>query len=330
MVGLPLLAGCQPQGPEAQYSNYLTRLGRTLSVDVPVVNYQALTRPPRSGQLRLDIPSSSLDGLDFLALRGCAVQVTIGKRNSSLGRLASASQRLLLELEYLQLAPKCISYLQQHKRATLADTLEQAWQMKRLQLPALIFNATLASAEYRAFWQTPATPGAYPAATSSQVISALLAINSHVGRWLSGDYQADNREFEILLGEVAGGDGGALLQGLARQQEWLAAADVMLEQRMARGPLCSPGIRPAAADILPNIIRKYFIGELQTRAASLGRRYHELLPPIESLEKLLTHALPVNYLDWQSDRNTRFATLVGAPRRHVKQIMAVQQPCIKA
>ena len=45
---------------------------------------------------------------------------------------------------------------------------------------------------------------------------------------------------------------GALLQALAAQHAALAAADRVGQERMERGPLCSPDIRPAAADILPN------------------------------------------------------------------------------
>ena len=331
MVGIAttcLLVACQPQGPEARFQNYLSRLGRTLSVDVPTVNPPMLPRAPRTGQLQIDIQPGSLDALDFLALSGCAVQVTIGKRNSSLGRLARPSQRLLLELEYLQLAPQCIIYQREQDRNALADTLEQAWKLKRQQLPALIFNATLGGEEYRALWHTPVTTGLYPHGTSSQVITALEAINGQIRRWLAGDYQAHNRDFEILLSEVAAGDGGVLLKALAIQDAWLSAADTILAERMAKGPLCTASTRPAAATILPNVIRKYFIGEIQADAASLGRRYHTLLPPAAALEDLLNATLPQLYRDWQSTRNARFAQLMGAPRRHVEQLKLIQQPCI--
>jgi hypothetical protein len=75
------------------------------------------------------LPPGKLGALDFLAISGCEVQVTIGKRNSSLGRMAKESQRLLLELEYLALAPECIDYQRRQGRSGVADTLEQAWQL---------------------------------------------------------------------------------------------------------------------------------------------------------------------------------------------------------
>jgi hypothetical protein len=157
--------------------------------------------------------------MDFLALSGCAVQATIGKRHSNLGRMARDSQRLLLALEYLRLAPRCITYQRQRNAAPLADTLERAWQLQRQQLPALIFNATLGGAEYRALWHTPAhTPGeSRPGAGVSRTSSALVAINDHTRRWLAGDYQAGNRDFEILLSTVASDDNGSMAWDLTAQ-----------------------------------------------------------------------------------------------------------------
>ena len=322
-----LLSACQAENPDAVYQNYLTRLGRTLDIEPPPRVAASVARPPRPAQLKLPLTPSSLDALDFLAISGCAVQVTIGKRNSSLGRMARASQHLLLELEYLALAPQCISYQREQGNTPIADTLQQAWQQKRQQLPSLIYNATLASVEFRHFWRRPTAQIDYPATPDSQVITALEAINAHALRWLAGDYHADNHQFELLLADVAGGDGGELTQALTRQSRWLQAADELLQQRMARGPLCKAGLRPAAAEILPKVVQKYFIGEIQPQSAILGRRYHALIPAIRQLENLLLDTLPAPYLEWQQARMMQLDTFQAAPLRHVEKIKLLQQPC---
>ena len=327
LLALVLGSGCQSDNPDVIYQNYLARLGRTLEVPAAQPVLAVIERPPRPGQLKLELAASSLNALDFLSVSGCAVQVTIGKRNSSLGRMARDSQRLLLALEFLQLAPECIAYQRQQDNGAVADTLEDAWRLKRQQLPALIFNATLASEEYRSFWRSPEVRTGRPTTAGGQVITALEAINKHASRWLAGDYQADNREFEILLSQVAGGDGGALLKALARQSGWLAAADTLVLQRLARGPLCAPGFRPAAADILPNVIHKYFIGEIQPQSAALGRRYHELLPVVAELENILGAATPQPYREWQQARIAQLESFYAAPLRHVEQLKALQDPC---
>lgn len=168
--------------------------------------------PPPSA-LRLELAGDHLDRLDFLALSGCALQATLGRRSSRLGVRARDSQRLLLDLEYLRLAPACIDFQRARGDRALATALEQAGALKRRQLPAAIYNATLGSDEYREFWQRPAlAPADEPGGGAS---AGLQAISNQARRWLAGDWRADNREFEILLGEVGSGAGAALLHAPA-------------------------------------------------------------------------------------------------------------------
>jgi len=326
-MALGLLLACQPSGPDAPFETYLSMLGATLSVAPPNPQLTRTSPPPLAESVQLDIPASHLDGLDFLALSGCTLQATVLKRNSSLGRAAKPSQRLLLELEYLDRAPACISHLRGGNNDTLADLLEETWQQQQAQLPALIFNATLGSDEYRAFWLAAPAPGQYPRVSRRATAVALAAINKQTRRWLDGDYQAQNRALELLLSEVAGGDAGALLQALSRQDDWLATANLMLKQRAVHSPLCLAEKRDAAAAILPTVMRKYFIGVLEPRAARLDRRYHQLLPPIAALEAQLAAVLPQPYRHWMDDRNQRFVILATAPHRHLDQLDHVPQVC---
>jgi hypothetical protein len=255
------------------------------------------------------------------------VQVTIGKRNSSLGRMARDSQRLLLELEYLRLAPECIRYQRGEGNTDIADTLQGAWELKRRQLPALVFNATLGGDEFREFWRGGSPDADYPDTAGSEVITALEAVGVLVEQWLSGDYHADNWGFEVLLSRIATGDGGQLLDALAAQDAWLAAADAMVAARRQRGPLCRPGFRPEAVTILDNVISRFFIGELQPGAAALGSRYHELLPGLRSLEAQLATVIPGHYARWQEQRDDQLDRFAAAPRRHVEQLKALRAPC---
>jgi hypothetical protein len=326
---LLFLCACQEKGLDSALENYVQRLATTLGLSEGGFTPSTTTtsHPPRTGKLQLNLPSSSVDTLDFMSLSGCAVQITIGKRNSSLGKMARPSQRLLLELEYLRLAPACIDSLRSGNKTELANTLAQSWEQKKTQLPSLIFNATLGSEEYRAFWLPAPEAGGYPPVSSSAVISALGSLNHKIRRWKDGDYRANNREFEVLLGEVAGGDGGALLQSLARQDDWLNQANRLLQLRMGKGPLCAPGVRHEAADILPNITQKYFIGEIQPGAAQMERRVYDLIPPITTLEELLTPVLPATYQSWKTERDRLLASARLAPRRHVARLKEILQPC---
>lgn len=322
-----VLMGCSEPDLDGQYTSYLGRLENTLGENAQLLPPSHSPRPPRVGKLQHNLATRSVDPLDFMALHGCALQVNIGKRNSSLGRLAKPSQKLLLDLEYLRLAPTCIEHLTKLGKSTLADAVNKAGILKREQLPKTIFNATLGGEEFRAFWQARPTPGLYPPVASSEVLTALASLHQHTKRWLEDDYRADNQAFEILLSQVAGGDGGALLQSLARQRDWLDEANRMLSKRRKRGPLCAPGIRHDAADVLPKVVQKFFVGEIQPQAASMERRLYQLLPAIDALEQTLAAALPDRYQRWQTARNALLETARAAPANHVAHIKTLLDDC---
>ncbi len=323
-VLIVLLAGCADPGPGAAFETYLSRLERPLETAAPDWEPAASPRPPRPAKLRIPIAPGRLDAIDFLALRGCELQVTVGKRNSSLGRLAPPSQQLLLELEFLRLAPACVQHLESEGRDELAAELDAALVSKRRALPARIYNATLATEEFRSLWQTPQGLGDYPGATSSAPISALDAINALVTRWLGGNYTVDNRDFEILLSEVAKGDAGALMMALNLQRAGLSAANEMLQ---ARGRLCEGSLVPAEVDIFRTVVEKFFIRGIQPWSASLGQREHGLLPPVRDLEARLAAVLPEPYREWQSQRDTALDAATDAPRGHVQAVQAVLEDC---
>jgi len=322
-----LLSGCADPGSEAVFDTYLNRLERPLGTPAPTWEPAPTPRPPRPAQLHIPIARERLGALDFLALRGCELQVTIGKRNSSLGRLAAPSQTLLLELEFLRLAPACIQYLEDEGREALAAELAAALDNKRRGLPERIYNATLATEEFRALWKPPYELKDYPKKTSSAPVSALAAINAHVKRWLAGDYRADNRDFEILLSEVAKGDAGSLLAALSLQEAGLEAASAMLRSVEERGGLCKGSLVPPEVDIFKNVVEKFFIRGVQPRAASLGSRGHDLLPPVHSLEAQLESVLPVAYREWRTQRDAALAASRSAPRKHVEQVQGLLEQC---
>jgi hypothetical protein len=321
------LLGCGRPGYEAQLQNYLERLARPLGAKADAPGAGQTPSPPRAESLQLTVDGAKLDGLDFLRLRGCALQTTIARRNSSLGRIAPPSQRLLLELAFLRDAPECIRHLESEGSEQLALLLRESATLKRAQLPALIFNATLGTREYRDFWRAASSLGDYPTQTSSLVVTALEQINEDAARWLSGDYAADERRFELALSEIARGDGGELLTALLRQSAYLSSANQLIDEKLKRGALCTKGRVPAAAPILRTVTQKFFITEVQATAAKLNQRYHALLNPIEQLENLLDPVFPSDYQVWRSARNDALTKGSEAPARHVYQLQSLLGSC---
>lgn len=326
---IALLSGCGSGGPEARLSSYLERLARPLGQRTSSLASPTLVLAPRAEALRLIIEGDSLDGLDFLRLRGCALQTTVARRNSSLGRVAPPSQRLLLELAFLRDAPACIEKLRDEGKGPLAGLLAATMSSKQEQLPALIFNATLGNVEYREFWRENNRSSDYPARTSSLVVTALEQVAGDAQRWLSGDYRVNERSFELALSDIARGDGGSLRAALRLQTIALEQGNRMIERRLSEGNLCQGGLRPDAAPILRTVVQKYFVGTVQPWSASLNQRYHQLLPPLLALEALLKQDLPRDYLSWRMVREAEMQQALGAPARHVKRLQDLLGSCYR-
>lgn len=329
LLGILLIAlsACGETGGERFLERYVERLERPLGKSISTPAARTIPRPPRAEALQITLAGADLDGLDFLRLRGCALQNTVARRNSSLGRMAPPSQRLLLELAFLRQAPACIRYQRDKGNGDLAALLAKAMQQKERQLSALIFNATLASPEYRDFWRPPGRLGTYPEQTGSRVITALEQIEGDARRWLSGDYDADGTAFELALSDIATGDGGELLTALEAQASVLGAANGAIDQRLAGGDLCAGGRTPSAAPILRTVVQKFFIGEVQPWSASLNQRYHALVQPLRALEHTLDAALPAAYVAWRDTRDRALDQSRAAPTTHVRRLQALLGPC---
>ncbi len=324
-MALALVAGCDG-GSGLPVDNYLTRLGRSLDRSIEPAE-QRLPPLPRPRELQLALQPGSIDLLDLLSLRGCELNITIGKSNSSLGKLASDSQRLLLELEFLALAPNCITSLDPQDDGALVATLEAAMASKRQQLPARIWNATLGGPEFSTFWKRPPRLADYPANTGSQVPTALSRLAELSDQWLQGDYRAGSEELENLLGEVRRGDGGALLASLELQRGGLAAAAPALEERRQTAPICFGNTASPAGRVVDNVVRQFFVGEVQPWSVALARRRAELMPPVLALESSLVAVMPAAYHNWSQQRDQLLTSATKAPREHASRLADLLETC---
>lgn len=179
--------------------------GRPVSSSPTHVAVTFIPVPPEPVDLRISLVSDALRTVNFMSLGGCELQTTLGKYHSKLGRGASNSQLLLLDLEYLRLAPLCIENKRNSGLAELAGTLEKTRKLKHVQLPATLYNATLGNTEFQQFWHNTATLKTH-AGQRQLTLTALQAVNTLARQWLSGEYFASNLEFEIHLSEIARGN----------------------------------------------------------------------------------------------------------------------------
>ena len=151
---LLVLIGCSdPDTGPAQLDEYLKRLSTVTGVELTSGTPYESDRFDLPEEQTPELPTASqIDLIDFLSLSGCQLQVNLGRRNTQLGRTATASQRLLLDLEFMELAPECITLLRDRGDTELASTLAAVSVEREAQLADSIARALLLGPEWRLFW----------------------------------------------------------------------------------------------------------------------------------------------------------------------------------
>ena len=336
LLWLCLLSGCaEPDTGPDQLTEYLERLESVTGVSIP-----PHTPFPRALDLpRVTIPtpleSNQIDLIDFLSLTGCELQVNLGRRNTQLGRTASPSQRLLLDLEFIQLAPACSALLRERGNPELATTLELARRGHQQVLPISIANAILVGPEWEAFWERPKTLALYPANTSSQIVSALSQLTALSSQWLATRSLADawaagNREFELLLSELRAGDGGALVMAYSIVARDMARATAMLMSMNETAPLCPFGQETERSRAFETIVSRFFVGDIQPWLVALRQRKELLLEPVHQLERPLRDAMPAQYAQWTDERDQLLRRHTALIKKHINAIQFALSGCARS
>ncbi len=336
LLAVIVTTSCTPPetGPD-KLDDYLTRLGRATSLEVPAPPFIA---PPRINDAELtpiELAPSRIGVLEFLSLSGCDLQLNLGRRNSSLGRHASPSQRLLLDLEFLQLAPSCMKFLTDKGDTDLASEIGNIAAARKQALPATIYNAIFTGPEFRFFWQLPTALKNYPDNTSGEVIDALNWLNQSIQRWLSGDYRENavgdngfgNGALEQQLSILRAGDGGTLMLAVAVQARAMTQGTALLQTRAQQRALCPAGHETEAAKIIRTVVINYFAADVQAWLARLNHRERALMGPLRIIEAQLETTLPKDYQAWRARRDALLTQLQAAPKAHVQAVKSALNQC---
>lgn len=324
-----LLGACSANKIESSLVNYLQRLANIVSYEGEIrigeadfVTFAVLKKDkkvPDTGR-----PSTvSIDLLDFLALRGCALQPLVAMRNSGLGIFSERSQQLIYVLKFLHFAPACISTLESDD--ALVGVLDQAVTEKKKALPSLIVNALLLGPEAEKFWKKPVQIGNYPDDVGPEVPQAIRQLDHLVARWLKGDYQAGWAELEGLLFYLQHGEGGQLYSTLRRYEKALEVGNALLRGNSERW--CRNGHPVINVQAAKNVVAKYFVGDVQQWASVLSQRYYAVIEPYTKLESRLQAHLTQAYLKWKTKRQQALQSALNAAKPHVVLLQNLMEPC---
>ena len=321
-----LLGSCQRSPTETALEIYINRLAIALSTSVERSSLTQAPAPPPDIALTTRPNLAGAVTLDLTSLRHCALKTTLIKRGSSLGKKAKASQRLLLQLEFLHLAPDCIALQRQQGNIATANQLHDKWLYEKSTLPGQIFQATLSGTAFRAFWNAHPRPGEYPAVDVARARAALHRLTDMVVRWLQGDYRHDNLALELALGEIAGARAGHTLQRLAARHDWLRAAESSLHNPINGRLPCRPPIHTTRTILLADATA-YFRQEVLPRSGRAAQQLATLVDAVAALEALLESAQTPDYQRWRHQRRGLLETVDQAAVKHLEILTRAQQAC---
>lgn len=328
ILSVVFICGCNADVAQFRFDDYRSRLARSLKLDLDqTVQPAAPVRRPRKRDMLLEQDSSQISILDFVQLFDCALGEVIGERNSILGKVAPASQRLFNDLAFLQLAPECIDQLRERQNDTLADKLMGAVTEKRQGLTRSIGNATLASDEFSGLWRVPVALEAFPINGGSETIAQLHYVESQVANWISGDFEHDPMRFETALGSLRHGEAGSLIAAATLTRAQLESASQLVTLRREGRPLCFNGKPGNQGRILRRVVDQFFAGEIQVWLSRVNALRYDLLAPYQALEEHLEEAQSPAYRQWREQRDRQLGWLSSAPRQHVEVILPILESC---
>ena len=327
-----LLTSCSPSELGAdKLENYVSRLSNVSEIPnpiaTPITTIASVTKPPAVALAPAREDTDTLSIIDFLALSGCELQANIAKRNTTMGRSASASQQLIFDLEFIRLAPDCIEKLHADDEGAIADLLETNLNQRSDGLVYTIAQAILGGEEWRAFWRAPEFLGDYPTNTSGDSAQTLWELSQRIKRFLEGNWSLEDEDLEPLLGRLRIDAGGQLLSAAILQEQGLAQANEILITASEAGKYCSGARQSEAGTISKTIVAKYFAGDVQGWSSAVSQRHYEIQTPVAEIEQSLAEALTDPYIAWAETRDSHLATLFTAPRQHVGIVQSALDNC---
>lgn len=295
---LVLLSACSAETPENRLKDYAQRVANAIDYPVDLQLDATIPAYPRTRERWLEVEELREGVVDVFDLRRCGLMELIGERNSSLGKLALPSQRLLYELRFLPPLRQCIDTLasqavRDEDEEVLLKRLQEIEQVKRQQLPRVLSNAIFNSNEMEIQFSRSHPP---LSTTQAGQITALLPVLeqfehlvalSQTPQWQLPQW-SDRLEqhYGTLYAQPFGAPWLKSLTLLTQTLDQTAAA---IEARLQQRPICFNNRPNNRARIIHSVFTGWYADQLQPLMSALHRSGTEWR---KGLEPLYTH-LPV-------------------------------------
>ncbi|MEM1232269.1 MAG: DUF3080 family protein, partial [Pseudomonadota bacterium] len=202
---LMLLGSCGSASDPA--SEYVRRIARVLEQPIPTLRVDNPVPLPAIRELRQPFAGAKVDWVEFAQLHRCDIGDLLGYRNSSLGRVMSASERYRYERRWVTVAARCQAGLGEADVDTRA-LLERLRAAKARDSETAFWNLVFAGTAMQRWLRESQSPG--PDAPSRPSAADALVAISTASPWREpGDARAgSSRALDLALQQLSGADGG--------------------------------------------------------------------------------------------------------------------------
>lgn len=337
---LPLLvAACAPGNtPTEILADYNARLARVLATDAPPAAAIRVPTWPASRDL-LQTPADVRVGLlEFLDFGRCGLLQEISERNSSLGRVQTASQRLLYEMRLLRSLQQCRQLTDNDLAGTdavrreFAGTVRTVLARKQQDLPVVYWNATFAGPEFREFFSVSTLPLRTGEGAGVRAAASALTNLAGLGRLpaeapLPASDALEHNYYRLVGNRFGGRTWLSLdlaIRELDRASAMLAAANP--------AQLCPDGKPGARALRLKGVFDAAYVARVQPWLSDSGRAADELVFALERLWQAQQVTPPPALLQyrinvWSGIPGSLVQDYQVAVRRHAHAWQALLAPC---
>jgi hypothetical protein len=302
-----LCTGCRSD-LNSVLDNYEYRIGNIFphkrTTDQRTPDTPSQYRLPSAAELTLAWPESTISLLDSLKLSRCAAGLPIMKKNSTLGKFHSQSQRLILESEIIHLLPDCIK--QQSSNKALATKLQTAYQEKTANQQRVVWSALFGSQEFQHFASLSkgmlAIQDTHVDINGPQALEYWFNVFEHIAQ----QQPIPARPLESSLQKLMLNP--ALGQWIGSTQATLTTLQITTEHIRIHQNLCLKPINPSDKKRIQTVFQLFFIKDIQPLVSRLNRLGNRLQNVLMSLHAKVSatdsEALPVDPQALSTDADT--------------------------
>jgi hypothetical protein len=342
LAALIFISACS-QAPEEQtlMHTYVIRVANVLDEpsqwDTDQLAVPTLPSQRQRFQHTTDISEGLLDVLD---LGRCDLLSLIASRNSSLGKLAVPSQRMIYEIQFYVKIRQCLTLAADDPtiEPDLKDRIEKIVRIKQNNMPFILWNALYTGREIDASLALNQAPLPFIQADHTTTLQALKKLSFIVSSVFSPTITTDKsllvnlinieQDYESIYRDPLG---TPLLKSLVLLEVTFNNVSDSIDNRLARRAMCFDNMRNPQADILKKVFLVYYARQIQPYMAQIQRigpqwfsTHEKILSFLPVPEEIKKYAAQVFTTDTDISIWKRY---INARNRHTKAWQRILTQC---